>query len=63
MQMYIPGLFGQDGTGPASAWDVDINLPGAGQMQYIQKAVIDRGSYFNRIPSQDIIISDQGRPF
>jgi len=61
--MYTPGLYTQDGTGPASAWYIDIDLPGAGQVQYVQKAVFDRGngSYFTRIPAQDILVTDPGR--
>lgn len=63
MQMYIPGIYTQDGSGPARAWYTDIDLPGAGQMQYIQKAILDRGndSYFTRIPAQEIILSDPGQ--
>jgi hypothetical protein len=36
MQMYIPGMHTQGGTGPAPAWHVDIDLLRAGQMQYIR---------------------------
>lgn len=61
MQFYIPGLFTQDGSGPAFAWDVDIQLPGSLQMQYIKKLVLDRpSSPFNRIPDQSIVIGDSG---
>lgn len=62
MQMYIPGVYTQDGSGPARAWNVDIGLPGASQMQYIQKAIFDRGngSYYTRVPAQDIILTPTG---
>lgn len=61
MQFYIPGLFSQDGSGPAIAWDVDIHLPGSSQMQCIKKLILDRpSSPFNRIPDQSIIVGDSG---
>lgn len=47
MQMYIPDIYMQDGTGPAQtqARYVDIDLPRAEQMQQqIQKAIFDRGN-------------------
>ncbi|ETS88215.1 hypothetical protein PFICI_02043 [Pestalotiopsis fici W106-1] len=57
MQMYIPGLYDQDGSGPPVAWSEEINLAGANQMQFIKQAITDRGeaSYFTRIPAQDIV--------
>ena len=63
MQMYIPGLFDPAGSGPARAWSEDIGLPGAAQMQYIQKAILDRGnsSYYTRIPAQEIIVGNAGK--
>jgi hypothetical protein len=59
-QMAIPGLFASDGTGISNYWMNDLALPGSGQMQFIQKAVLDRGSstYNDRIPAQDIIVGD-----
>lgn len=61
MQFYIPGLFTQDGSGPAVAWDVDIHLPGSSQMQYIKKVILDRpSSSFSRIPDQSIIVGGSG---
>jgi hypothetical protein len=61
MQFYILGLFTQDGSGPAFAWDVDIRLPGSSQMQYIKKLLLSRpASPFNRIPDQNIIVGDSG---
>ena len=61
-QMYNPVYNKQDGSGPASPWYVDINLPGAGQMQYISKAISDRkaSTYYKRIPAQDIVVGDTG---
>ena len=63
MQFYIPGLFSPDGSGPASSWADDIKLPGAGQMQFIQKAILDRGNetYFSRVPAQDVIVGNAGK--
>lgn len=62
MQMYIPGLYEQSGSGPLSAWSVDIDLPGPSQIQHIKTAILDRSqaSYFRRVPSQDIIVGDAG---
>lgn len=62
MQMYIPGLYVQDGSGPAYAWYEDINLPGASQIQYIKQVILDRGeaSCFTRVPAQDIIAGNAG---
>ncbi|KAF2637304.1 hypothetical protein P280DRAFT_458547 [Massarina eburnea CBS 473.64] len=61
-QMAIPGLFEADNSGPKLAWYDAINLPGSSQMQWVQKAILDRGNgtYFNRIPAQDIIVGDAG---
>ncbi|KAI1852281.1 hypothetical protein JX266_002459 [Neoarthrinium moseri] len=62
MQMYIPELYQPSGSGPAISWAEDIHLPGSGQIQYIQKAISDRGggSYYNRVPAQNIIVSPSG---
>ncbi|KAM0326210.1 hypothetical protein ACHAQA_006807 [Verticillium albo-atrum] len=62
MQIYIPELWGSAGSGPARSWAEDIHLPGASQMQYISKAVLDRGNstYFTRIPAQSVIVGDAG---
>ncbi|OJJ00939.1 hypothetical protein ASPVEDRAFT_82490 [Aspergillus versicolor CBS 583.65] len=62
-QCIIPGLFDSDGSGPSDDWSTDLELPGSGQMQFIQKAVLDRGNgtaYFHRVPAQDIIVGDAG---
>lgn len=52
-------------SGPEIPWYEEIHLPGATQMQYVPKAIFDRGkaSYFSRIPSQDIIVGDAGEYF
>lgn len=62
MQMYIPGLYDPAGSGPVASWQQDINLAGASQIQYIMKAILDRGeaSYFSRVPAQEIIVGDIG---
>lgn len=60
MQFYNPSLYSQDGSGPAIPWYTDINLPGSSQIQYIQKALLDRTNYFSRVPAQDIIVSHAG---
>ncbi|KAE8332162.1 hypothetical protein BDV39DRAFT_217203 [Aspergillus sergii] len=61
-QTIIPGLFDSDGSGPSDDWSEDLVLPGSSQMQWIKKAIIDRGNttYFNRVPAQDIIVGNAG---
>ncbi|KAL4890310.1 hypothetical protein BDV59DRAFT_195060 [Aspergillus ambiguus] len=61
-QMAIPGTFASDGSGPSNDWRSDLLLPGSGQMQWIQKAVLGRGtkSFFQRVPAPEIIIGDPG---
>ncbi|CAJ2513107.1 Uu.00g012260.m01.CDS01 [Anthostomella pinea] len=63
MQMYIPGLFSPDGSGPARSWAEDLHLPGSGQMQYIKKAVMDRRSTmnFSTVPAQELLVGDIGK--
>ncbi|KAJ6611329.1 hypothetical protein B0H10DRAFT_2056712 [Mycena sp. CBHHK59/15] len=55
MQFAIPGLYASDGTGPGDYWLADLALPGSGQMQWVEKAVRDRGdaTYFQRVPGDD----------
>ncbi|KAI9172714.1 hypothetical protein HJFPF1_02226 [Paramyrothecium foliicola] len=50
------------GGGPPIPWYEAINLPGAAQVQYVKKAILDRGerSFFDRIPAQDIIVGNPG---
>lgn len=62
-QMAIPDLYPADDSGPQIPWYETIKLPGSSQMQWIKKAILDRGSvsYFNRIPAQDIIMGNTGR--
>lgn len=38
-------------------WDVAINAPGAGQMQYLQKLIYSR-NYATRIPDQSLVAKD-----
>ncbi|KAJ4301708.1 hypothetical protein N0V90_003801 [Kalmusia sp. IMI 367209] len=61
-QMAIPDLYPADTSGPQIPWYEAINLPGSSQMQWIKKAILDRGNdtYFNRIPAQDVIIGNSG---
>ncbi|KAL5464838.1 hypothetical protein PMIN06_000998 [Paraphaeosphaeria minitans] len=61
-QMAIPNLFPADERGPKIPWYEAIKLPGSSQMQWIKKAILDRGeeSYSNRIPAQDIIMGGPG---
>ncbi|KAF3931032.1 hypothetical protein ABW20_dc0103511 [Dactylellina cionopaga] len=63
MQLYDPAVVTQDGSGPAISWKDEIKYPGAGQMQYIKKAIFDRGNatYYTRVPAQDIIIGNAGK--
>ncbi|KAK6064877.1 hypothetical protein SCUP515_11513 [Seiridium cupressi] len=62
MQMYIPELYDPAGSGLAYAWSEDINLPGSSQVQYVTKAIVDRGdeTFSTRTPAQDIIVGDAG---
>ncbi|KAF2014171.1 hypothetical protein BU24DRAFT_481590 [Aaosphaeria arxii CBS 175.79] len=59
-QMYIPGLSEPTGSGPTRSWAEDISLPGSSQIQYVKKVILDRKSYFTRVPAQEIIIGDNG---
>ncbi|KAL3457583.1 hypothetical protein BJX64DRAFT_268582 [Aspergillus heterothallicus] len=61
-QCIIPGLFENDGSGPSNHWLSDLSLPGSGQIQWIQKAVLDRGkaTYTTRVPAQDNIVGEAG---
>ena len=63
MQMAIPGIYTSDGTGPGQNWEEELKLAGSGQMQFIQKAILDRGNstYFQRIPAQNIIVESAGK--
>lgn len=61
MQAYVPGVYNSDGTGPAIGWLDAIQAEGAGQMQYIKKAIEDRaGDHFSRVPAQDVLVGDTG---
>lgn len=61
MQAYVPGVYASDGTGPALSWIDAIQATGAGQMQYIKKAIQGRsGNLFSRIPAQDVLVGDTG---
>lgn len=59
MQFAIPGIYPPDGSGPSDDWETDLKLPGSGQMQWIQKAVTDRG-HTTRVPAQNIIVGEAG---
>lgn len=62
MQMYIPGLYDPANSGIVKPWSDSINDPGAAMMQFVKKAILDRGkkSFFNRVPAQDVILGDPG---
>ncbi|KAF2098154.1 hypothetical protein NA57DRAFT_76948 [Rhizodiscina lignyota] len=61
MQAYVPGLYEQDGSGPAESWVDALQAPGAAQMQNIKKVICDRkGDYFSRVPAQEILVGDTG---
>lgn len=55
-------LYPATSGGPPIHWDEAIHLPGAGQVQWLKKAILDRGeeTYFDRIPAQDIIRGNPG---
>ncbi|KAL4878745.1 hypothetical protein BJY04DRAFT_209055 [Aspergillus karnatakaensis] len=61
-QTITPGLFENDGSGPSDYWLDDLSLPGSSQMQWVQKAVLDRGkgTFSTRVPAQEIIVGDAG---
>ena len=61
-QMHNPSLFKTKGGGPELAWSDAIKLPGSGQMQYIKKAILDRGksTFFSRVPAPEIVQGDAG---
>ena len=61
-QMAIPGIYSSDGSGPNNNWLTDLVAPGSSQIQWIKKAIMDRGSstYLQRLPAQDVIMSDAG---
>jgi hypothetical protein len=63
MQMYVPGLFDPAQSGIVKPWNESIHSLGSSQMQYIRKAILDRGSrsFFSRVPAQDIILGDPGK--
>lgn len=61
MQWYIPGLYTQDGSGPARSWSEDIQLPGSSQIQNIRKVLTERKAYPNLVPDPTVIIGDAGR--
>lgn len=62
MQMYNPEFNKQDGSGPASPWFVDVNMPGASQIQYIGKVITGRKleTFYTRVPAQEVIIGSAG---
>jgi hypothetical protein len=43
-------------------WDVALNAPGASQMRYLKELMLS-GSYFDRIPAQDLIAGKQGERY
>lgn len=49
-------------SGLSIVWYKAINLPGAQQMQFIKKAIMDRGAkaMFSRVPDQSLIVGDTG---
>lgn len=62
MQFADPVLYPADGSGPGTNWVTELELPGSSQMQWIQKAIRDRGNgtLFTRAPAQDVLLSSSG---
>ena len=59
MQFYTAGERGGS-FGVNQNWKETINAPGAQQMQYLKKLLLDR-SYFDRAPAQELIIDNGDR--
>ncbi|KAI8311556.1 hypothetical protein K4K61_012005 [Colletotrichum sp. SAR11_59] len=55
-------LYPNAGGGPPIYWTEGIAQPGSAEVQWVKKAILDRGeeTYFDRIPAQDIIIGNPG---
>ncbi|KAL5356477.1 hypothetical protein BJX96DRAFT_171649 [Aspergillus floccosus] len=62
MQFSIPELFVPDGSRPSDDGGKDLELSGSSQMQWIQKAMMDRGTkgFLQRVPTPEIIVTDAG---
>ncbi len=58
MQFYKPGDR-HPAFGAREYWTEGIDLPGAGQLQYLKKLMLSR-PYFERVPDQSIIYGNQG---
>ncbi|KAF4930142.1 hypothetical protein CGCVW01_v001088 [Colletotrichum viniferum] len=55
-------LYPNAGGGPPVYWTEGIAQPGSAEVQWVKKAILDRGeeTYFDRIPAQDIIVGNPG---
>jgi hypothetical protein len=58
MQFHRP-VDGQPAYGAREYWTEGINLPGAGQMQYLKKLILSR-PFLERIPDQSLIAGKNG---
>jgi len=61
MQFYKPTSKSK-AYGVKKYWYDALNDPGASQMQYIKRLMLSR-DFFNRRPSQDIIVNDTGKQY
>ena len=61
MQFHRP-TDGKPSYGAREYWTDGMNLPGAGQMQYLKKLILSR-PYLERIPDQSLIAGDSGERY
>jgi hypothetical protein len=58
MQFYKP-TDENPAYGAREYWDVAINAPGASQMKYLKQLILSK-PYFERVPAQELLASEQG---
>lgn len=61
MQFYRPGS-DSPAYGAKQSWEEAINAPGASQLKFLKELMLSR-PYFERAPSQDLLLSDQGEKY
>lgn len=61
MQFYRSGS-DSPAYGAKQSWEEAINAPGASQLKFLKELMLSR-PYFERAPSQDLLLSDQGEKY
>ncbi len=61
MQFYKPGI-DAPAYGAKQSWLDAINAPGASQLKFLKELMLSR-PYFDRVPAQDLLLSDQGEKY